>query len=96
MAKKEPPYGYPLDASLNRGRPAPHHHHQGIGHKAEPHPADDEDFDSRCVGSNPGLRAHDIAFISYTPLVHQRKRYNNNIIWTILIHEFEKLYLPEL
>jgi hypothetical protein len=46
MAKKDPPYGYPLDATLNRGR-APHHHHQQLGAKADPHPADDEDFDSR-------------------------------------------------
>ena len=45
MAKKEPPYGYPLDASLNRGRA--HHHHPGIGTKTDPHPADDDDFDSR-------------------------------------------------
>ena len=45
MAKKEPPYGYPLDATLNRGRAQ--HHHQGIVNKADPHPADDEDFDSR-------------------------------------------------
>jgi hypothetical protein len=37
MAKKEPPYGYPLDATLNRGR-APHHHHQGLVNKVDPHP----------------------------------------------------------
>ena len=47
MAKKEPPYGYPLDASLNRGRVPHHQHHPGIGTKADPHPADDDDFDSR-------------------------------------------------
>jgi len=47
MAKKEPPYGYPLDASLNRGRVTHHQHHPGIVTKADPHPADDDNFDSR-------------------------------------------------